>query len=51
MARPIEETPILRGEDAKRFLQRMNEHHKVSHEEFEDIKRTYERIAAIVEHN
>ena len=49
MARPIEETPILRGEDAKRFLQRMKEGHKVSKEEYDDIKSTYEKIAAIVE--
>ena len=51
MAQPIEETPILRGEDARKFLQRMEEGHKVSREEFEDIKSTYERIAAIVEFN
>ena len=51
MARPIEETPILRGEDARRFIQRMQEGHKVSKEEFDDIKRTYEKLAAIVELN
>ncbi len=25
MARPIKETPILEGEDARRFMERMNE--------------------------
>ena len=25
MARPIKETPVLKGEDARRFVQRMNE--------------------------
>lgn len=25
MARPIKETPILEGEDARRFVERMNE--------------------------
>jgi len=25
MARPIKETPILRGDDASRFVERMNE--------------------------
>ena len=51
MARPIEETPILRGEDARRFLQRMKENRRVTREEFEDIKQTYEKIEAIFEHN
>lgn len=30
MARPIKETPILHGEDASRFIQRMNENRKES---------------------
>lgn len=30
MARPIKETPILRGEDARRFVERMNESRKES---------------------
>ena len=51
MARPIEETPILRGEDERRFLQRMKENRRVTREEFEDIKQTYEKIEAIFEHN
>lgn len=25
MARPIKETPVLKGEDARRFVERMNE--------------------------
>ena len=44
MARPIEETPILKGEDARRFLKRMEENHRVSQEEYDRIMRTYERL-------
>lgn len=44
MATPIKETPILTGEDAKRFLQRMNEKREVSDEEINRMKRNYELI-------
>ena len=44
MARPIEETPILKGEDARRFLKRMEEKHRVSQEEYDNIMSTYERL-------
>lgn len=44
MARPIEETPILKGEDARRFLKRMEEKHRVSQEEYDKIMSTYERL-------
>ena len=44
MARPIEETPILKGEDARRFLTRMEEKHRVSQEEYDKIMSTYERL-------
>ncbi|MCM1040855.1 MAG: hypothetical protein NC396_00320 [Bacteroides sp.] len=30
MARPIKDTPVLRGEDAWRFMERMNEDRKES---------------------
>ncbi len=42
MARPIKETPILFGEDARRFEERMRENHKVSTEEMERIQKNYE---------
>ena len=49
MARPIRETPILFGEDARRFLTRMQERHPESPEvrarrlrNYELMKRAYE---------
>lgn len=49
MARPIRETPILFGEDARRFLARMQECHPESPEvrarrlrNYELMKRAYE---------
>ena len=42
MARPIKETPILYGEDARRFVERMNEHRRVSPEERARINANYE---------
>ncbi len=42
MARPIKGTPILYGEDARRFVERMNEHRRVSQEERARIKADYE---------
>ena len=47
MARPIEETPILRGEDARRFMKRMEENHRVTPEEYEKIMSTYERLEKV----
>ena len=44
MARPIKETPILYGEDARRFVERMNEHRRVSPEERARIKANYEMV-------
>lgn len=44
MARPIEPTPILMGEDARRFLKRMEENRRVTSEEYEKIMSTYERL-------
>lgn len=49
MATPIKETPILTGEDARRFLQRMNEKREVSEEEISRMKRNYELIMSIAE--
>lgn len=47
MARKIKETPILTGQDAKRFMQRMQETRTISKEEIERIKRNYEYIISI----
>ena len=46
MARPIKETPILFGEDARRFEARMKEHRRVSPEERARIKANFEAIIA-----
>ena len=42
MARPIKETPILTGEDARRFEQRMREHQPISQEERAKLQKSYE---------
>lgn len=44
MARPIKETPILFGSDAKRFEQRMQDPPKVSSEKRAQIRKSYETI-------
>ena len=49
MATPIKETPILTGEDAERFLQRMNERREVSDEEINRMKKNYELIMSIAQ--
>jgi hypothetical protein len=42
MARPIKETPILFGEDARRFEARMQERRRISPEERARINTNYE---------
>ena len=42
MARPIKETPILYGEDARRFEARMKEKRRISPEESARIDADYE---------
>lgn len=49
MAIPIKETPILAGEDARKFLQRMNERRELSAEEVERMKKNYELIMSIAD--
>ena len=49
MARPIKETPILYGEDARRFEARMKEQRHISSEERERIKANYEVGIAMLE--
>lgn len=44
MARPIRETPILFGEDACRFEERIKHPRKVSKAERERVKKNYELV-------
>ncbi len=44
MARPIKETPILFGEDARRFEERMNQKRTVSQEEIDRVKKHCETV-------
>lgn len=44
MARPIKETPILFGEDARRFEERMQNPPKISPEERARIRKSYETV-------
>lgn len=49
MARPIKETPILYGEDARRFEARMQERRRISPEERARINANYEAGMAMLE--
>lgn len=49
MARPIKETPVLYGEDARRFEARMREQRCVSPEEQARIRANYEIGMAMLE--
>lgn len=40
----LKDTPIIRGEHARRFMQRMRENHKASPEEVEKALADYEMI-------
>lgn len=42
MARPIKETPVLKGKDAKRFIKAMSVPKPASNEEKEGAKEAYE---------
>ena len=44
MARPIRETPILFGEDARRFEERMKQRRIIPKEELERIKASYDLV-------
>ena len=46
MARPIKETPILYGEDARRFEARMRERRSISSEERADMDLIYSTLRA-----
>lgn len=47
MARPIKETPVLRGYDADRFIERMESVGRASAKEIEEAKKAYEAFKAI----
>lgn len=47
MARPIKETPVLRGKDAENFAKRMANPAPVSKAEKEAAKKAYEAFKAI----
>ena len=49
MARPIKETPILYGEDARRFEARMKEKRRISQEERTRINAHYKAGMAMLE--
>ena len=51
MAMPIRETPILFGEDARRFEENMRnaEKNKISREEYEDMMKSYKMVLACLE--
>ena len=49
MARPIEATPILMGEDARRFMRRIEEERVVSQEDYDRMKKAYEFAMSILE--
>ena len=46
MARPIKETPILYGEEARKFEMRMMNPIPVSREQMENMKRDYEFMSS-----
>lgn len=48
MARPIKETPILFGDDARRFEERMHHPPKVSAEKRAQIRRSYETVTKMM---
>ena len=49
MARPIKETPILFGEDAQRFVERMNQVRRETPEERERRNANYELFKKMLE--
>lgn len=45
MARPIKETPVLRGNDARRFTERLNNPPKASAEEVRKAQAVYHAVS------
>ena len=42
MARPIKETPVLKGKDSERFTNEMENVGRASKEEIEEVRKAYE---------
>ncbi len=49
MARPIKETPILYGNDARRFLARMKERRRISPEERAEMRAAYDAVMSVAD--
>ena len=49
MARPIKETPVLRGKDAERFFDRMENVKSVSAEEIARIKKSASEFVFVLD--
>jgi hypothetical protein len=49
MARPIKETPVLRGKDAERFFDRMENAKPVSAEEIARIKKSASKFVFVLD--
>ncbi|MFX0555731.1 hypothetical protein ACOCEA_02980 [Maribacter sp. CXY002] len=49
MAKPIKETPFLYGKDARKFIEKNKKVEKVSKEEKEEIKASYEALKKIAQ--
>lgn len=49
MARPIKETPILFGSDARRFEERMQNPPKVSAQKRSEIRKSYETVIRMMD--
>lgn len=47
MARPIKETPVLKGKDAERFAEKMETVGRASAKEIEEAHKAYEAFKAI----
>ena len=47
MARPIKETPTLRGEDARLFEQKLRHPQTITHEDVKEAHDAYNRIMSI----
>ena len=47
MARPIKETPLLKGKDADRFTEEMANVGRASEKEIEEARKAYEELKAI----
>lgn len=51
MARPIQDTPVLYGEDARRFVELMNTPRPESDEKKAKIKTAYETVMKMMARN